>query len=317
MTTEPAARPASSPARAPDLNLYREGMPTESISPAQQVWRRLKRHYGARLGGTIIIIFLFVSVIAPFAWPYDARTDLNLAIKLQPPSPEHWLGTDNLGRDVLIRLIHGMPVSLRVGVFSVALALVSGAFLGLVAGLASGSVDNIIMRVMDILLSFPSLLLAIAVVAMRGPGLTNTMIAIAVVNIPTYARLARSMALQVREQDFVLAARSLGASQAQILFGHLLPNSLSPLIVQSTLGVGGAILQAAALGFLGLGQQPPFPEWGVMLSDTYRFLTVGAWWVLLPPGIAIMTSVLAFNLLGDGLRDALDPRLSQMGIKIK
>jgi peptide/nickel transport system permease protein len=288
-----------------------EGMSAASYSPAAQAFRRLRRHNGARLGAAIIGLFILVAITAPIVQPYDATTDLSLKDKLQPPSAAHWLGTDNLGRDVLVRLAHAAPVSLRVGLFSISLAMAIGTTLGLISGMSGGLADNIIMRFMDILLAFPGLLLAIAIVAVRGPGLNNTMLAISVVSIPSYARLARSMALSLREQDFVIASRSLGASQGRILFAHLLPNSLSPLIVQGTLGIGGAILEAAALGFLGLGQQPPFPEWGVMLSDSYRFLTVGAWWVLLFPGLAIMLTVLGFNLLGDGLRDVLDPRLSQ------
>jgi peptide/nickel transport system permease protein len=288
-----------------------------SYSPTAQVARRLARHNGARLGALIILFFTLVALLAPVVRPYDATTDLNLPRKLEAPSADHWLGTDNLGRDVLVRLAHGAPVSMRVGLFSVSLALVAGTMLGLISGLAGGLTDNLIMRLMDIMLAFPALLLAIAIVAVRGPGLDNTLLAVGVVNIPTYARLARSMALSLRDQDFIVASRSLGANTWRVLFVHLLPNSLSPLIVQATLGIGGAILYAAALGFLGLGQQPPFPEWGVMLSDSYRFLTVGAWWVLLFPGLAIMFTVLGFNLLGDGLRDALDPRLSNVGIKIK
>jgi peptide/nickel transport system permease protein len=196
-----------------------------------------------------------------------------------------------------------------VGIISVSMGLLIGGILGLLAGFVGGAVDNIIMRVMDIVLAFPAMLLAIAIVAMRGPGLNNTMVAVGVVFIPIFARLARSMVLSIREQEYVTAATCAGVTRSRILFRHILPNILSPIIVQSTLGLGSAILWAAGLGFLGLGQQPPKPEWGSMLSDCYKFLAKGAWWVIVPPGVAIMLSVLGFNLLGDGLRDALDPRL--------
>jgi len=186
---------------------------------------------------------------------------------------------------------------------------VIGSTIGLVAGMVGGIVDTVLMRLIDILLAFPYVLLAIALVAMLGPGLRNTMIAIGIVYIPPYARLARSMAISLREEDFVLAARSIGTTEMRVLFTHILPNGLSPIIVQATLSMGTAVLDAAALGFLGLGQQPPYPEWGKMLVDSLQFILSGSWWVMLFPGLAIMMTVLGFNLLGDGLRDALDPRL--------
>jgi len=200
---------------------------------------------------------------------------------------------------------------MALGVIATVAALVIGVLIGLVSGMSGGWLDNVLMRLMDILLSIPDMLLAIVVVAILGPGLTNTMLAISVVNVPGYARLSRSMALYLREQDFIMASRSLGVGEWNILMEHILPNSLSPIIVQATLGVAGAILEAAALGFLGLGQQPPWPEWGAMLSDSAKFLASGAWWALTFPGLAIMLSVLGFNLLGDGLRDVLDPRLKR------
>jgi len=208
-------------------------------------------------------------------------------------------------------MAHGARVSMALGVIATFAALVVGVLIGLVSGMGTGWLDNVLMRLMDILLSIPDMLLAIVVVAILGPGLTNTMLAISVVNVPGYARLARSMALFLREQDFIMASRSLGVSEWTVLMEHILPNSLSPIIVQATLGVAGAILEAAALGFLGLGQQPPWPEWGAMLSDSAKFLNAGAWWALTFPGLAIMLSVLGFNLLGDGLRDVLDPRLKR------
>ena len=272
-------------------------------------WRRLISLNTARLGMVIIGALLLVAVLAPIVSPYNPKTDSNLRERLKPPSRTHILGTDNLGRDVVVRLVHGSRYSLMVGIISVSMGLLIGGILGLLAGFVGGAVDNIIMRVMDIVLAFPAMLLAIAIVAMRGPGLNNTMVAVGVVFIPIFARLARSMVLSIREQEYVTAATCAGVTRARILFRHILPNILSPIIVQSTLGLGSAILWAAGLGFLGLGQQPPKPEWGSMLSDCYKFLAKGAWWVIIPPGVAIMLSVLGFNLLGDGLRDALDPRL--------
>jgi len=272
-------------------------------------WRRLISLNTARLGMVIIGVLLLVAVLAPIVSPYNPKTDSNLRERLKPPSRAHILGTDNLGRDVVVRLVHGARYSLMVGIISVSMGLLIGGILGLLAGFVGGAVDNTIMRVMDIVLAFPAMLLAIAIVAMRGPGLNNTMVAVGVVFIPIFARLARSMVLSIREQEYVTAATCAGVTRARILFRHILPNILSPIIVQSTLGLGSAILWAAGLGFLGLGQQPPKPEWGSMLSDCYKFLAKGAWWVIVPPGVAIMLSVLGFNLLGDGLRDALDPRL--------
>ncbi|HIC88956.1 MAG TPA: ABC transporter permease [Anaerolineae bacterium] len=282
---------------------------TQVHGPMYYVWRSLRSNNSARVGAVIILLFALAALLAPIVHPYNARRDLNLRERLQPPSRSHPFGTDDKGRDVLVRVVHGGRVSLRVGFSAVLLALSVGTAIGLTAGQLGGWVDSLLMRTMDIVLAFPSTLLAIAIVAMRGPGLGNTMLAVGIVGIPIYARLARSMALQIREQEFVVAARSIGVGETRILIRHLLPNSLSPLIVQATLGIGTAVLEAAALGFLGLGQQPPFPEWGAMLSDGYKFLTSGSWWVLLFPGLAIMLTVLGFNLLGDGLRDALDPRL--------
>ena len=288
-----------------------DAITTPVRSPLEIVLRRLIRHRSAQMGLGLIAFFVLVAVLAPIVAPYDATVDSNPVARLKPPSASHWFGTDSLGRDVLLRIAYGARVSLWVGVATIAMAVAVGVPLGLVAGMAGGGVDNVLMRLMDILQAFPYLLLAIAIVAMLGPGLTNTMLAISVVTVPNYARVARSMALYLREQDFIMASRSLGVSEWNILMEHMLPNSLSPLIVQATLGVAAAILNAAALGFLGLGQQPPWPEWGAMLSDSAKFLSAGAWWALTFPGLAIMLSVLGFNLLGDGLRDVLDPRLKR------
>lgn len=296
MITEPSVVPTSVPLRPRQSQFNR-------------AFHRTLRSRSAQMGIALVSLFLLIGLLAPIVNPYDARTDLNLKERLQAPTPAHPFGTDDLGRDVLRRVVHGARVSLRVAVLAVMISTIVGTMLGLVAGLVGGLVDNVIMRAMDIMLSFPYVLLAIALVAALGPGLRNTMIAIGIVYIPPYARLARSMALTSREEDYVLAARSLGAKELRILFVHILPNGLSPIIVLSTLSMGTAILDAAALGFLGLGQQPPFPEWGKMLVDSMQFILSGSWWVMLFPGLAIMLTVLGFNLLGDGLRDALDPRL--------
>jgi peptide/nickel transport system permease protein len=275
----------------------------------RDAWRRLIANRLARLGMAITLFFLALAVFAPILFPYNARIDSDLASQLLPPSAQHLMGTDEQGRDVLNRIAQGARASLGVGVSSVAIAIIIGSLLGLVSGFTGKTLDLGIMFAMDVMLSFPGLLLAIAVVALLGPGLRNALLAITIVSIPIYARIARATALSVKQLEYINAARAGGARPARILFQHVLPNSLSPILVQGTLGIAGAILEIAALGFLGLGQQPPFPEWGAMLADSIKYLTSGAWWVLLFPGIAIMLTVLGFNLLGDGLRDALDPRL--------
>jgi peptide/nickel transport system permease protein len=275
----------------------------------RDAWRRLFANRLARLGMVIVIFFTSLAVFAPIVHPYDARTDSDLVNQLKPPSPEHWMGTDEQGRDVMNRIAQGARPSLGVGVGAVLAAILIGTLLGLISGFMGGRVDLVIMFAMDIMLSFPGLLLAIAVVALVGPGLRNAMIAISIVSIPVYARIARSTVLTIKQAEYVTAARAVGVPSGRILFRHVFPNSLSPVLVQGTLGIAAAILEIAALGFLGLGQQPPYPEWGAMLAGSVKYLTSGAWWVLIFPGLAIMLTVLGFNLLGDGLRDALDPRL--------
>jgi peptide/nickel transport system permease protein len=287
----------------------------EQLGEYRPEWQRtlhtIIRNRSAQIGGVIVIVFLVAAIFGPLILPYDATIDSDLPNKLTPPSAEHIMGTDNLGRDVAIRILHGAPVSLQVSLISTLMSLLVGVFLGELAGLAGGIVDSIIMRLMDILLAFPALLLAIVIVAFLGPGLTNAMLAIAIVGVPAYARLSRSMAIAIREESFIEASRGLGSSVWRILFRHILPNSLAPIIVQTTLGLGTAVVETAALGFLGLGQQPPYPEWGKMLAESQRFLLSGSWWALVFPGLAIVLTVLGFNLLGDGLRDALDPRLAK------
>jgi peptide/nickel transport system permease protein len=275
----------------------------------RQAFRRLWSSRSARLGLYMVVFLVLVAVIVPLAWPYNPKTDSELTQRLQQPSWSHPFGTDNQGRDIARRVAHGATISLRVGLLAVAFGLLVGTVLGMISGFFGGWLDSVIMRIMDIILAFPATLLAIAIVATRGPGLENTMFAIGVVSIPAYARIARSMVMTLVEREYVSAARAIGVAPIVILFKHVLPNGLSPLIVQATLNIASAVLEAAALGFLGLGAQPPQPEWGAMLSDSYKFLTVGAWWPVLFPGLAIMFTVLGFNLLGDGLRDALDPRM--------
>lgn len=382
-------------------------------------WRRLISNRTAMLGLVIVAIFLLSAIGAHFFWDYNPALDLDYSAKLLPPSLSeaegaagiHIFGTDKLGRDIFRRVVHGGWNSLRVGIIAVAISLIVGGIIGLLAGffestnmnrgeefvitgllgLACGALpawianqpvqallfsllgissawfskflagqpalrraayglmgmllggmpgllvgpmvglvcgvvglgigfllakpmsgkafSSLSMRVMDIILSFPSYLLAIAIVAFLGPGLEKGMIAIGFVGIPIYARLARSAVLSVSQKEYILASQSIGESHGRILFRHILPNILSPIIVQSTMGLADAILSAAALGFLGLGAIPPQPEWGAMLGDSYKYLSSGAWWAVLFPGLAIMLSVLGFNLLGDGLRDALDPKM--------
>jgi len=258
------------------------------------------------IGGGILFLLLFVALCAPVLAPHDPM-EQNLYARLEPPSLEHPLGTDDFGRDILSRMIYGSRISLRIGGASITAALLVGTLLGLWAGYWGGWADTLIMRCMDLLLAFPSILLAIAIVAVAGPGIDNAIMAVSVVLIPQFARLVRSSVLTVRETAYVEAARALGAGQMRILFVGILPNCMAPIIVQTTLGLGTAILDAAGLSFLGLGAQPPLPEWGAMLAGG-RELLFEAPWVMTFPGLAIFIVVLAINLFGDGLRDALDPK---------
>jgi ABC-type dipeptide/oligopeptide/nickel transport system permease subunit len=255
----------------------------------------------------ILGLFVFCALFAPWIAPYDPIAQ-DVTRRREPPSWEHPFGMDEVGRDLLSRVIYGARVSLYVGVASVSLAIIAGTLIGAVSGYAGGWIDNVVMRIMDIMLAFPSLLLAIAIVAILGPGLLNMLYAIAFVSIPAYARIVRASVLAAKEMDYTLAARAIGCSSSRILFRHIMPNCLTPIIVQGTLGIATAILDAAGLSFLGLGAQPPTPEWGAMLGQG-RGSVFTAPHVVIFPGLAIMLSVLGFNLLGDGLRDALDPRL--------
>lgn len=280
------------------------------VSPWREAFWQLKKNKLAVFGAFIIIFFVLVAIIAPFIAPYG-YDQLHAGERLTGPSAQNWFGTDDLGRDIFTRIVYGARISLFVGFFSVTGALVMGTLLGVIAGFFGRWVDLLISRIFDVLLAFPSILLAIAIVAILGPSLQNALLAIAIINIPIFGRLVRSRVLSIREEEYILAAKALGMKNSRILFHHILPNSVAPIIVQATLSFGSAILEAAALGFLGLGAQPPTPEWGKMLSDARQYIQTAPWTVLFP-GLSIMLVVLGFNLLGDGLRDALDPKMKNM-----
>lgn len=285
----------------------KEEEPIESSSPRKELWDTLKQNKAAMVGLTIISILVIVAVFGKFIMPYDPYIG-ELSESLQSPSASHLLGTDEQGRDILSRIIDGTRISLRVGLTAVAIALSIGISLGSVAGYYGGKVDLIIMRIMDIILAFPSLLLAIAFMSALGKGIDKAIIAISIVTIPEYARIVRSSILSIKESEFVQAAKLIGNKDFSIIFKHILPNVMSPIIVRATLGISTAILETAALGFLGLGIQPPYAEWGSMLGSGRGYF-YNAPYLVFFPGIAITITVLAFNLLGDGLRDALDPKL--------
>ena len=267
----------------------------------------LLQNRSAAVGLILIALVLLVAAIGPSLAPYDPLVPAPLD-RLQGPSVTHYFGTDSLGRDIFSRVIYGSRISIMIGLISVTISLVPGTLLGLLAGYCGGRTDDVIMRLMDVLLAFPAILLAIFITAILSPNLTNTMIAVGIVYIPHYARIVRASALSLKEQLFIQAIRHLGGSHTRVLLGHILPNSLPPIIVYATLGMGTAVLQAAALGFLGLGAQPPQPEWGAMLSDGRQYIQLAPH-VAAFPGAAILLLVLGFNLFGDGLRDVLDPSL--------
>jgi peptide/nickel transport system permease protein len=290
---------------ATTIGIAREDRPVGLWTDAM---RRMRRSPAAIIGATIILFFVLVAIFAPFLAPYDP-TRGNLGDSYLPPSPEHWFGTNVQGQDVLSRIIFGSRFTLGIAVLSVAIGISVGAFFGSLAGYFRGWVEAVIMRGVDIMLAIPGLLFAIAVVTYLGRGVVQIAVAIAVLNIPIFARLLRASLLSVREADYVTAARSVGVHGVPLLVRHMLPNAISPLIVQATLALATAVVEAAALGFLGLGPPDPrTPEWGAMLSDTYRYLNKAVYLAFFP-GIAIVISVLGFNLLGDGMREALDPRL--------
>ena len=271
--------------------------------------RTFARGHGGVIGLVIVLALVLAATAAPLLAPHDPLIQARDAI-LHPPGGAYPLGTDDVGRDILARVLYGSRLSLAVGGIVVALAFVVGTLLGLLAGFSEGIGGAVIMRVMDVLLALPTLLLAVAIVAVLGPGLQHAMLAVAVVQLPGFVRLTRAAVLVERQREYVAAARMLGARRARLMFRTVLPNCMAPLIVQASLAFSTAILDTAALGFLGLGAQPPTPEWGTMLADALQFVQ-SAWWVVTFPGLAILLTVLGFNLIGDGLRDALDPRLKR------
>jgi len=278
-------------------------------SPWWEVWRRLRRNKAALVGMTVVVLLVVVAVLAPVLAPYDPN-QTNMTQRLKAPSSAHPLGTDNFGRDMLSRVIYGSRISLYVGFVAVGIGAIFGGILGAICGYYGGRLDNFIMRCMDVLLAIPQIILAIAIVGALGTSLLNLMIAVGISQLPRYARVVRASALTVRGQEFVEAAKAVGASDARIIVENILPNCMAPIIVQSTLGVAQAILSAAALSFLGLGIQPPTAEWGSMLSSGRQFLRQAPYLTFFP-GLAISIVVLALNIFGDGLRDSLDPKLRQ------
>lgn len=288
-----------------------ENKKAKKRSMTVEVCQRLARNKMAMLGLAILMVLVLCAVFADVIADYDTKVVAqNIANRLQGPSAEHWFGTDEFGRDIFARIIHGSRVSLVVGLISVSVSLIVGGILGAFAGFYGGKIDNVIMRVMDIFLAVPSTLLAMTIVAALGSSLVNVMLAIGVSGIPNYARIVRAAVMSVKDQEFVESSRAIGASNMTTIFREIIPNCLAPIIVQATLSVAGAILSTASLSFIGLGVQPPDPEWGAMLSGGRNFLR-DAVHLTLFPGLAIVVTILALNLLGDGLRDALDPRLKQ------
>ena len=278
-------------------------------------WYYFSENRGAVVGLVIFVALVLVAIFAPLIAPHDATMQYRDSLLVPPVWQEggktsFLLGTDAVGRDILSRLIFGARYSLFIGIVVVAVALVGGIIIGLVAGYFGGWVDTVIMRIMDVILAFPSLLLALVLVAVLGPGLINAMIAIAIVYQPHFARLTRAAVMGEKQREYVTAARVAGAGNLRLMFKTILPNCLAPLIVQATLSFSSAVLDAAALGFLGMGAQPPTPEWGTMLAEAREFI-LRAWWVVTFPGLAILVTVLAINVMGDGLRDALDPKLKR------
>ena len=278
-----------------------------------ELWKALKRRRLAMAGGAVIVLLVLVGIAGPWIAPYDPLAQ-DLSKSLLGPSLQHWFGTDSFGRDILSRVLYGARISLLVGIVSQGIAFSLGVAMGLVSGYYGGKVDTLIMRLADVTLAFPTLLLLIAITAAFQPGLAVVFVAIGIVGWAGLARLVRSQTLVVRELDFVQAARALGMNDARLLTRHVLPNTLAPAIIAVTLGMAGAILLEAALSFIGLGAQPPTPSWGSMISDGRDFLRTAPW-ISVFPGLAIGLVVLGFNLFGDGLRDAMDPRLRGVGVR--
>lgn len=281
-----------------------------------EFWYYFSENRGAVIGLAVFVLLIITAIFAPWIAPHGPADQYRDAVLLPPIFQEggragYLLGTDAVGRDILSRLIYGARYSLFIGIVVTCIALVGGIFLGVIAGYFRGWVDTVIMRLMDVILAFPSLLLALVLVAIIGPGLTGAMISIALVYQPHFVRLTRAAVMAEKTRDYVVAAKVAGAGPLRLMFKTILPNCMAPLIVQATLSFSNAILDAAALGFLGYGAQPPASEWGTMLADAREFIASGQWWVVTLPGLAILITVLAINLVGDGLRDALDPKLKR------
>jgi peptide/nickel transport system permease protein len=282
---------------------------TKKRSQFVDVWRRLRKSNTAIIGLILISIFLCMAIFAPFIADYaEDALKMNIRERLQSPNSAHWFGTDEMGRDIFARIVYGTRISLFVGIISVSIALSLGGTLGAVAGYYGGKIDNAIMRVLDVLLAIPTILLAITIVAALGASILNLMVAVGISNIPGFARVVRAAVLSVKDQEFIEAARAIGAKDHTIILRHVLPNSMAPIIVYATLKVATAIMATASLSFIGLGIQPPTPEWGSMLSGGRSYIRDNMYIVLFP-GMAIVLTVLSLNLIGDGLRDALDPKL--------
>jgi len=297
------------------MSINTDAMSTEDIvktkkrSQSADVWKRLKKSKAAMIGLAIIVMFVFMAAFAPLIADYDTQViKMSISERLQAPSGDHFFGTDEYGRDIFYRIVYGTRISLFVGVISVGIALSIGGFLGAIAGYYGGKLDNAIMRVLDVLLAIPAILLAITIVSALGSSILNLMIAVGISNIPGFARVVRASILSVKDQEYIEAARAIGAKDHVIILKHVLPNSMAPIIVYATLKVATAIMATASLSFIGLGVQPPTPEWGSMLAGGRQYMR-DQMYIVMFPGLAIVMAVLSLNLIGDGLRDALDPKL--------
>ncbi|MDF2682581.1 MAG: hypothetical protein K0R47_3771 [Brevibacillus sp.] len=276
-------------------------------SPWKMIVNRFKKNKRAMAGLWMVLVFLVVAIFAPWIAPHDPF-EQNMQVMLEAPSIHHFFGTDEFGRDIFSRVIYGAQISLMIGIVGVLISIVFGVALGTISGYFGGFVDSLVMRIMDIFMAFPSFLLALAIVSVLGPGMINVMIAIGIFSVPTFARISRSSVISIKNKEYIEAARAMGGTHLFIIWKHILPNSIAPIIVLSTMRIATAILTAAGLSFLGMGAQPPTPEWGAMLSTGREYLRTAPH-VSTIPGLAIMFMVLAFNMLGDGLRDALDPKM--------
>lgn len=292
-----------------DASKADEIVKTKKRSQSADVWKRLKKSKAAMAGLVLIVMFVCMALFAPLIADYDTQViKLNIPERLESPSANHWFGTDEYGRDIFYRIVYGTRISLFVGVISVGIALSIGGFLGAIAGYYGGKLDNAIMRVLDVLLAIPAILLAITIVSALGSSILNLMIAVGISNIPGFARVVRASILSVKDQEFIEAAKAIGAKDHVIILKHVLPNSMAPIIVYATLKVATAIMATASLSFIGLGVQPPTPEWGSMLAGGRQYMR-DQMYIVMFPGLAIVLAVLSLNLIGDGLRDALDPKL--------